>query len=83
VEAKPHAWSRGTWRPWSIWLPGILALAWSALLIIPDGLAGVMGRWGNSDLPTLLRWQRAGVIGHSIIPAGLGWFLLTGRLGNG
>jgi hypothetical protein len=89
-----------------------LALAWSALLIIADGLAGVMGSWGTSDLPALLRWQRAGVIGHCIllatsalvlavglryparrqaaaitawiiIPVGFGWFLLTGRLGNG
>lgn len=112
MEAKPHAWSRGTWRPWTIWLPGVLALAWSVLLIIADGLAAVMGSWGTSDLPALLRWQRAGVIGHSIlvatsavilavglrypsrrhaaaimawiiIPVGLGWFLLTSRLGNG
>jgi hypothetical protein len=28
-----------------------------------------MGSWGTPDLPVLLRWQRAGVIGHSVLMA--------------
>lgn len=69
VEAKPNAWSAGTWRPWTIWLPGTLALVWSGLLIIADGLAGAMGAWGTPDLPRVLRWERAGVLGHSLLVA--------------
>lgn len=67
MEAKPHAWTGGTWRPWTVWLPGVVALVWSALLIIADGLAGIMGSWGNQDLPRLHRWQLAGVIGHCVL----------------
>ena len=110
VEAQPDARPRGTWRPWSIWLPGALALVWSGLLMIADGLAGVMGSW-DTPQPGLYRWVRTGVIGHCvlaaasalvlaaglrfpsrrraaaitawiIIPAGFGWFLLTGRLAS-
>ena len=50
------------WRPWTIWLPGLLALAASGLLVIADALAGVMGSW---DTPAPgLRWITAAVIGH-------------------
>lgn len=57
-----------TWRPWTIWLPGSLAVAWSGLLIVADGLSGVMGSW-DTPPPGLMRWVRAGVIGHCVLMA--------------
>jgi hypothetical protein len=56
-----------TWRQGTIWLPGTLAFAASGLLIVADGLAGVMGSW---DTPAPgLRWIKVGVIGHCILAA--------------
>lgn len=66
VEAEPDVRASGAWRPWSIWLPGTVALAWSGLLIIADGLAGVMGSW-DTPPPGLYRWIRAGVAGHCVL----------------
>jgi hypothetical protein len=100
----------GTWRPWTIWLPCVLAFIWSILLIVADGLAGVMGSW-DTPMPGL-GWIKVGMIGHCalaaasvvvlvaglrfpsrrraaviaawmIIPAGIGWLLLVGRLVSG
>lgn len=78
VEAQPNTHPGGTWRPWSIWLPGTLALAWSGLLIIADGLAGVMGSW-DTPPPGLDRWVRAGVIGHCVL-AGISALVLVAGL---
>jgi hypothetical protein len=64
----PNARPGGTWRPWTIWLPGALAVAWSVLLMIADGLSGVMGSW-DIPPPGLMRWVRAGVIGHCLLMA--------------
>ena len=41
---------QAAWRRWTIWLPGALAVAWSFLLVIADGLSGVMRSW---DTPRL------------------------------
>jgi len=77
VEAQPNARPSGTWRPWSIWLPGTLALAWSGLLIIADGLVGVMGGW-DTPPPGLYRWVRAGMIGHWVLVAASALVLAAG-----
>jgi hypothetical protein len=66
VATDPDA--RPCGRPWTIWLPGGLAVAWSGLLIIADGLAGVMGSWYTPP-PGLYRWVRAGMIGHCALAA--------------
>ena len=62
MEATRTVQPGRTWRPWTIWLPGVLALVWSLLLIVADNLEGVMGSW---DTPAPgLRWLWAGVAGH-------------------
>jgi hypothetical protein len=91
-------------------LPGVLALVWSALMILADGAMGMMASW---DTPAPGGgWVTAGLTGHCllgagsvvllavgvgspsrrraaavlawlIIPAGLGWLLLTGQLLGG
>jgi hypothetical protein len=67
MRNKPAARSAVTWRRGTIWLPGMLAFAASGLLIVADGLAGVMGSW---DTPAPgLRWIKVGVIGHCILAA--------------
>jgi hypothetical protein len=99
----------GVWRPWTIWLPCVLALIWSGLLVAGDVVADLMGSW---DTPAPgLGWIRAAIIGHCVlagvsllalvtglrfpsrrraaavawmvIPAALGWALLTVRLLGG
>ena len=77
VKAQPDARPPGAWRSWSIWLPGTLALAWSGLLIIADGLAGVMGSW-DTPPPGLYRWVRTGVIGHCVLVAASALTLAVG-----
>jgi len=99
----------GPWRPWTICLAGVVALAASVLLLVADGLAGVMSGWdspapgrgwlavaavghivlaGGSVIllatglgrPT---WRRAAVIlAWTIVPVGVGWFLLFARLAS-
>jgi hypothetical protein len=58
----------GTWRPWTIVLAGAVAFAASVLLIVADGLGGVMASW-DTPMPGL-RWLRAGIIGHCLLAAG-------------
>jgi hypothetical protein len=43
-------------------------VTWSGLLIIADGLVGVMGSW-DTPPPGLYRWVRAGMIGHCALAA--------------
>lgn len=91
-------------------LPCVLALAWSGLLMLADGLAGVMADW-DTPSPGEGWVVTAGLVGHCvlaaasvgllviglrsashrqpaalaawlIIPAGLGWLVLVGRLGG-
>jgi hypothetical protein len=66
----------GTWRPWTIWLPCVLACLWSGLLIVVDGLAGVMGSW-DTPMPGL-GWIKAGVVGHCVLAAASVLVLATG-----
>ena len=91
-------------------MPGVVALLASILLLVADGLAGVMASW---DSPEPGRgWIKVAAIGHgvlaavsvallaagiarasfrrtaaiaawAIIPVGVGWFLLCGRLAAG
>jgi hypothetical protein len=43
-------------------LPGVLALLWSALLILADGATGIMASW-DTPMPGA-RWVTAGLAGH-------------------
>jgi hypothetical protein len=100
----------GPWRPWTIGVPGLVAFLGCILLLVGDGLAGVMASW---DSPQPCRgWLQVAAVGHgvlaaaslallgaglarasfrrtaaiaawAIIPVGVGWFLLCGRLAAG
>ena len=99
----------GVWRPWSIWLPCVLAFARSGALVVADGAAAIIGNWDTPapglgwlgigaagqgvlaalDVGILVagmkrpRWRRAAVIAAwALIPVGLAWFILTGRLSS-
>jgi hypothetical protein len=50
------------WRPWTIVLPGVLALLWSALLILAAGATGIVASW-DTPMPGA-RWVTAGLAGH-------------------
>jgi hypothetical protein len=62
VRSKPASASAGVWRPWTIVLPCLLALVWSALLILADGAMGMMASWDTA--PSGAGWVTAGLAGH-------------------
>jgi hypothetical protein len=66
----------GIWRPWTIVLPGVLALFWCALLIIADGATAVMASW-DTPMPGS-RWVPAGLAGHCLLGAAAVVLLATG-----
>jgi hypothetical protein len=66
----------GSWRPWTILLPGVLALLWSALLILADGAAGIMASW-DTPMPGG-RWITAGLAGHCLLGVASAALLVTG-----
>jgi hypothetical protein len=99
-----------TWRPWTIAVAGVLGLLASLLLLVADGLAGVLNNWGGP--PAAGTWLGVAAVGHgvlalasvvlfgvgfwtpgrrraavlaawAIIPVGVGWFVLCGRLAAG
>jgi hypothetical protein len=66
-------------RPWTICLAGVVALAASVLLLVADGLAGVMASW---DTPAPGRgWLVVAAVGH-ILLAGGSIILLAAGLGR-
>jgi hypothetical protein len=55
----------GTWRPWTIWLPCVLAFVASGLYVVADLFGKVMGGW---DTPAPgLPWLNAAIIGHCVL----------------
>jgi hypothetical protein len=67
VKVTPAARAGEAWRPWTIWLPCVLAFLWSGLLIVADDFASLMGSW---DTPQRgLGWITAARIGHSVLAA--------------
>ena len=106
----PKSPKTATWRPWTIGASALLALLVSLLLLLADGLAGVLNNLGAP--PSAYTWLRVAAIGHgvlamasvvafvvglrmsarrnvavlaacAIIPVGIGWFVLCGRLASG
>jgi hypothetical protein len=86
----------GTWRPWTIVLAGAVAFAASVLLIVADGLGGVMaGIIGHcllaagsvvllaAGLKRAACRRAAAIAAWMIIPIGAAWFVLVGRLISG
>ena len=109
VEATTAA---QTWRPWTIWLPCVLAFLWSGFLIYGELVVALLSNLTDSGRPPPQGWVDPAIIGHfvlagvsvlalitglrvpsrrraaaitawMIIPAGLGWLLLTVRLLGG
>jgi len=97
-------------RPWAIGVSALLALLVSLLLLVGDGLAGVLNNLGGPQSARLWlgvaavghgvlalasaaafgigRWKPAGrhlavLAAWAIIPVGIGWFFLCGRLASG
>ena len=67
MKVRPAARAGGAWRPWTIWLPSVLAFLWSGLLIVADDFAVLMGSW---DTPQRgLGWITTARIGHSVLAA--------------
>lgn len=108
MEVAPTA---RIWRPWTIWLPAVLAFFWSGLLIFTEVVAGLVSNL-NDTAPPRLGWVYPAIIGHCllagagvvalvtglrfparrraaaitawlVIPAGLGWLVLTARVLGG
>jgi hypothetical protein len=98
------------WRKWTIGVAALLALLVSLLLLVGDGLAGVLNNLGGAP-PSAATWLGVAAAGHgalalasavlfalgftnstrrraavvaawAIIPVGIGWFLLCGRLAS-
>ena len=98
------------WRRWTIGVAAFLALLVSLLLLVGDGLAGVINNLGGGP-PSAGTWLGVAAAGHgtlavasavlfglgfansarrqaavlaawAIIPVGIGWFLLCGRLAS-
>lgn len=64
------------WRPWTVVLPGVLALVWSGLLILADGAMGMMASW---DTPMRgSRWVTVALVGHCLLGLASVVLLATG-----
>lgn len=70
------AGSVDAWRPWTIVLPGVLALLWSALLILADGATGIVASW-DTPMPGA-RWITTGLVGHCMLGVASLALLATG-----
>jgi hypothetical protein len=67
VSEKLASGADGVWRPWSIWLPCVLAFIWSGALVVADGAAAIMGSW---DTPAPgLGWLGVGAAGQGVLAA--------------
>ena len=63
VEALPAA---RIWRPWTIWLPCVLAFLWSGLLILGDVIVALASLLNDNAEPQT-GWVYPAVIGHCIL----------------
>jgi hypothetical protein len=57
----------GPWQPWTVAVPCGVAFVSSGLLIVADGIVGVMGSW-DTPVPGLW-WIRYAIIGHCLLAA--------------
>ena len=65
VEAPPAA---RTWRPWTIWLPCVLAFLWSGFLIFGDVIVTLASLLNDNTEPQT-GWFYPAVIGHCVLAA--------------
>jgi len=67
VEVTPAARS---WRPWTIWLPCVLALLWCGLLIFIEIIVGLLSNLSDTA-PARTGWVGPAIVGHCVL-AGAG-----------
>ena len=75
VEATPAA---RTWRPWTIWLPCVLAFLWSLFLIFLEIVAVLLSNFTDSGPPPPAGWIYPAVIGHCVLAVASVLALVTG-----
>ena len=63
VEAPPAA---RIWRPWTIWLPCVLAFLWSGFLIFGDVIVTLASLLNDNTEPQT-GWVYPAVIGHCVL----------------
>jgi hypothetical protein len=63
VEAPPAA---QIWRPWTIWLPCVLAFLWSGFLIYGDAIV-TLASLLNDNVEPHTGWVYPAVIGHCVL----------------
>ena len=66
-----------TWRPWTIWLPCVLAFLWSGLLIVADVAAALLSNLNDAAAPST-RWVDPAIIGHCVLAGASVAALVTG-----
>jgi hypothetical protein len=76
VEVAPAA---RTWRPWTIWLPSVLAFLWSGFLIFAEIVDVLLSNLSDSAPPPPQGWVYPAVIGHCVL-AGASVFALVAGL---
>jgi hypothetical protein len=76
VRSKSAVAPVAVWRPWTIVLPCLLALVWSALMILADGAMGIMASWDTSV--SSAGWVTAGLAGHCVLGSGSAVLLALG-----
>lgn len=74
VEITPAA---RTWRPWAIWLPCVLAFAWSGFLIFIDVVAALLANLSDSA-PPRLGWVDPAIAGQCVLALASVLALVTG-----
>jgi len=75
VEAPPAA---RIWRPWTIWLPCVLAFFWSGFLIFGEIVVVLLSNLTDSGPPPPAGWIYPAVIGHCILAGASVLALVTG-----
>jgi hypothetical protein len=67
MQTNPPAALGRPWRPWTLVLPGVLALVSAGVLAFIDVAGLVMGSW---DTPAPgLHWLRTGIVGQCVLAA--------------
>jgi hypothetical protein len=65
------------WRPWTIWLPCVLAFLWCALLIFSDVFVSLVSNL-NDTAPPRLGWVYPAIIGNCVLAGVSVLALVTG-----
>ena len=74
MEVAPAA---RKWRPWTVWLPCVLAFLWSGFLIISEVFLGLVSNL-NDTSPPRLGWLYPAIIGQAVLAGASVVALVTG-----